>query len=84
MKQLKTLAFVEGALTIKARGYGAQNGWGELVFDEGQIDIRPNEEKDGSHAVIEIAHSELIALRDFLNTTLPLAPHDDSEFGMKG
>lgn len=70
MKQLKTLGFVEGTLSIKAQGYGAQNGWGELVFDEEQIDIRPKEEANGSYAVIEISASELIALRDFLNEAL--------------
>lgn len=40
MKQLKTLSFVEGTLSIKSRGYGPQNGWGELVFDESQIEFR--------------------------------------------
>lgn len=83
MKQLKTLEFVEGTLTIKSRGYGRQNGWGELVFDENQIELRPKEERTGGYAVIEVSYSELVALRDFLNTALPLSPCDDAEFGME-
>lgn len=70
LKRSEVLSFVDGTLTIKASGH-AVNGWGVLVFDEEQIEIKPHEEKDGGYVEIEIMRSELRALRDFLNRVLP-------------
>lgn len=71
MKTLQTLHFCDGMLSIKMTGHGEADGWGELVFDENQIELRPKEERSGNYAVIEIAPSELAELRDWLNKTLP-------------
>lgn len=77
MKRLQTLNFCEGTLSIKADGYGERNGWAELVFDENQVELQPKEDRSGGYAIIEIAPSELIALRDWLNKTLPVKGQAD-------
>ena len=68
LKTIKTLQFVEGDLSVKREGYGEKEGWAELRFDEKQIEWHAHER--GTYAVVEIAPSELRALRDFLNATI--------------
>lgn len=82
MKRRETLSFDPGTLSVRISGYGAQNYSAELIFDWNLVDHRPNEEDSGSHVAIDLPHSELIAIRDFLNRVIPLAPADDAENGM--
>lgn len=79
MKRRETLSFEPGTLSVRISGYGAQNYSAELIFDWSLVDHRPNEEDSGSHIAIDLPHSELIAIRDFLNRVIPLALADDEE-----
>ena len=65
-------SFLDGELRIKLRGHGEQDGWGQFIFDEKQVEIVPHEERDGASHVVDIPKSELIALRDFLIRTLDI------------
>lgn len=71
IKRGEVFVFVDGQLRIKTEGHGDENGWGEFIFDEEQVEIVPHEECSGCSHVIEIPRSELIALRDFLNRAFP-------------
>ena len=69
LKQNEVLSFEDGLLTVKVSGHGDANGWGRLAFPERQVEIDP----DGYH-IVEIAPSELMALRDFLNRVCTTPP----------
>lgn len=83
MKRRETLSFDPGTLSVRISGYGAQNYSAEFIFDWNLVDHRPNEEDSGSYVAIDLPHSELIAIRDFLNRVIPLAPADDAENGCR-
>lgn len=80
MKRGEVFSFIDGTLRVKIDGYGEQNGWGQFVFDEKQVEFTPHEEDSGSSLVVDVPKSELIELRDFLNRLFPLAAtHGDGK-----
>lgn len=62
LKRNEFLNFDDGLLTIKVSGHGQANGRATLAFSEEQFEL----DTDG-YQVVEIAPTELRALRDFLN-----------------
>lgn len=65
IKENNVLSFMDGLLTIRMKGHGRANGWGEFAFHERQVEI----DAEGYHKV-EIPPSELREIRDFLTTCL--------------
>lgn len=76
MKRGEVFSFVDGTLHVKIDGYGEQNGWGQFVFDEKQVEFTPHEEDSGSSLAVDVPKSELIELRNFLNRLFPLSATD--------
>jgi len=74
LKVQSTLAFEGGALTIKRSGF-PNNGDGTLTFDDDKLDWEHKIDRDGSYRTISLPHSELVAIRDFLNKELPPENH---------
>lgn len=65
LKQNTALSFDGGLLTIKLAGHGDANGWATLAIPDDQVDI----DEEG-YSVIEIAPSELVELRDFIDRAI--------------
>lgn len=70
MKQGSALSFKGGTLTVLRSGYGAKDGSGTIAFFEGDLEFE-FDRSDLATRWIAIPHSELIAIRDFLNKEFP-------------
>lgn len=70
-RKTHVFCFVDGTLSVLGDGYvGKGDGW--FTFDEEVIDWQPHDEKSGNYLTAKIPHSELLALRDFLNNHFPV------------
>lgn len=72
MKYDEYLGFEGGSLTIRTTGYDV-NGWGWFCFAEGEAEYETDDETGKYYRIINVANSELIAIRDKLNEIFPLA-----------
>ena len=70
-KVMPVLMFEGGDLHVKQSGYGANNGDGHLSFYDDDLDFADEPGKPAR--VLKLPKSELIAIRDFLNTQFPPA-----------
>lgn len=69
MKQLTTLDFDGGTISVKTGGYPEHEiGGAELTFLDDDME---QSDELGLYRVATIDRSEMIAIRDFLNAVLP-------------
>lgn len=71
MKYSAVLSFEGGSLTIKRSGYADKDGSGDFAFKDADLEYDFENEARGATRWINIAKSELVELRDFLNKELP-------------
>jgi hypothetical protein len=72
MKYRPILIFENGSLAVKRSGFGNNNGDGVLGFNDDDLQYEQHTDKEGSYRYINLPHSELVAIRDFLIAELAL------------
>lgn len=79
MKYGASFQFEGGTLTVKRSGYGEKDGCATLAFKDSDLEYE-YDRSDVATRWIEIARSEAVAIRDFLNKEYPPEPlHDHQE-----
>lgn len=81
-KYTHCFSFLGGCLNVKTSGYGKQNGTGEFVFSEDELEWDTNDETGRVSRWIKVEASELLAIRDFLNARFP--PQAEAKGGEEG
>lgn len=72
-KYQECYSFDDGSLTVRTTGHGKQSGTGWLCFPEDALEQEQDDETGKGYQVVNLANSELIFLRDTLNTIFPEA-----------
>lgn len=73
MKYSECYVFDGGSLTVRTGGSDEQNGTGWLYFPEDALELEADRESSKNYWVANLANSELMFLRDTLNTIFPAA-----------
>jgi len=70
MKEVGVFCFDGGQVQIRLAGHGDRNGSGFFQFEEADITWQEHDDSGRQYLRVELPHSELIALRDYLNANL--------------
>lgn len=74
LRQSTAFSFDPGILYFHDIGFGEKDGSGKLIFKEKDMTEESNDDDSTLYRGVDLAKSELIELRDFLNKKLPLTP----------
>lgn len=69
-KRTANFVFEGGILAIRRSGHDERDGSGYFQIDEADVEWLPHDEAEGSYLKVELRHSEVLALRDYLNEAM--------------